>query len=131
MMQEAIDLDDLDGEVLSEAMGVAKDMERLKDAGSALVKGGKFSEAYEKYGSAIRLANEKAKILSVDFDAERRAEKCVLACYANRALCCLKMKDLEKAKEVCGLGKTLKKNTCLNVCRPGSECEGGAAGLRE
>ena len=103
-MATEFDLDDLPPTDVTEAMAHVLELEKEKEKGSELLKQGDFEGAMTMYDGCLKTANEKQKTFTSDYDAERKAEKIVLACYSNRALCALKMKNWAKAKECCSQG---------------------------
>lgn len=98
---------ELDGEDVIEvrcspALECAQELESMKGNGNALVAKQEWSLALAQYERCIQVGDERKETLSTDFEAERRAERCVLAALSNAALCTLKLTKYDKCKEICG-----------------------------
>jgi len=116
----------------SPALEAAANLEALKASGAKLVAAKEWDAALKQYGKVLDACAACKDTLASDFEAERAAEKCFLACLSNQALCALKLERFEEAKKVCG--DAVKKheaarvvdNSALAKClfRKGQACVG-------
>mmetsp|Transcript_24294 Transcript_24294/g.72899 ORF Transcript_24294/g.72899 Transcript_24294/m.72899 type:complete len:544 (-) Transcript_24294:46-1677(-) len=83
----------------SPALEAAANVNKLKDEGAALVKAGDWAGAFDQYAKTVAACEAAQSVVSADFEAERAAEKCHLACLANQALCALKLEKYVEAKD--------------------------------
>ncbi|KAJ1449140.1 hypothetical protein M885DRAFT_622799 [Pelagophyceae sp. CCMP2097] len=102
-MSYDLDSDNLLEVRASPASQVADELDRLKAAGNDFVAKQQWELAAAQYERAVEVADVSKETLSGDFEAERRAERTVLACLSNQALCALKGLRFEKCKDIVAL----------------------------
>jgi len=71
----------------SPALEAAANLEALKASGAKLVAAKEWDAALKQYGKVLDACAACKDTLASDFEAERAAEKCFLACLSNQALC--------------------------------------------